>query len=115
MPINVPQTHTISSARYFPSGDPSGPSVAIAPTSISANGSIEAALPGLHDWVDAANVTDNQGAIVRLASWAGCTLALEEAPHQPADGLDSGQHGFVTVPDALAEQLESGPDSGDDR
>jgi methylenetetrahydrofolate reductase (NADPH) len=32
----------------------------------------------LHDWVDAANVTDNQGATVRLASWAGCVLALDE-------------------------------------
>ncbi len=32
----------------------------------------------LHDWVDAANVTDNQGAMVRLSSLAGCVLALEE-------------------------------------
>jgi len=32
----------------------------------------------VHDWVDAANVTDNQGAMVRLASWAGCVLALEQ-------------------------------------
>jgi len=32
----------------------------------------------LHDWVDAANVTDNQGAMVRLASWAGAVLALGE-------------------------------------
>jgi methylenetetrahydrofolate reductase (NADPH) len=32
----------------------------------------------LRDWVDAANVTDNQGAMVRLASWAGCTIAREE-------------------------------------
>jgi hypothetical protein len=46
VPINVPQTHTITSARYFPNGDASGPSVAIAPTSISPTGSIDAALPG---------------------------------------------------------------------
>jgi methylenetetrahydrofolate reductase (NADPH) len=32
----------------------------------------------LHDWVDAANVTDNQGAMVRLASWAGSVIALTE-------------------------------------
>lgn len=30
----------------------------------------------LRDWVDAANVTDNQGAHTRLASWAGSILAL---------------------------------------
>src|SRR5205823_8511436 len=46
VPINVPATHTIVSARYFPNGDPSGPSVSIALTAISANGQIDAALPG---------------------------------------------------------------------
>ena len=30
----------------------------------------------LRDWVDAANVTDNQGSHVRLASWAGSLAAL---------------------------------------
>ncbi len=30
----------------------------------------------LRDWVDAANVTDNQGSHTRLASWAGCILAM---------------------------------------
>jgi methylenetetrahydrofolate reductase (NADPH) len=30
----------------------------------------------LRDWVDAANVTDNQGSSVRLASWAGSLAAL---------------------------------------
>ena len=30
----------------------------------------------LRDWVDAVNVTDNQGANVRLASWAGSLAAL---------------------------------------
>src|SRR6266508_2459102 len=32
----------------------------------------------LHDWVDAANVTDGQSAVVRMASWAGCLLAMQE-------------------------------------
>lgn len=32
----------------------------------------------LRDWVDAANVTDNQSAVVRLASWAGCLIAMQE-------------------------------------
>jgi methylenetetrahydrofolate reductase (NADPH) len=32
----------------------------------------------LHDWVDAANVTDNQGAMVRLSSLAGSAIALGE-------------------------------------
>ena len=32
----------------------------------------------LRDWVDAANVTDGQSAVVRMASWAGCLLAMQE-------------------------------------
>lgn len=32
----------------------------------------------LHDWVDAANITDNQSAVVRLASWAGCMVVMQE-------------------------------------
>jgi methylenetetrahydrofolate reductase (NADPH) len=31
---------------------------------------------GLRDWVDAVNITDNQGSNVRLASWAGSLAAL---------------------------------------
>ena len=31
----------------------------------------------LRDWVDAVNVTDNQGSNVRLASWAGSLAALQ--------------------------------------
>ena len=31
----------------------------------------------LRGWVDAVNVTDNAGAHVRMASWAGCLLAAE--------------------------------------
>jgi methylenetetrahydrofolate reductase (NADPH) len=41
-------------------------------------GTIRRAARALHDWVDAANVTDNQGAMVRMASWAGCVLAMNE-------------------------------------
>ena len=32
----------------------------------------------LRDWVDAANVTDNQSAVVRMASWAGSLVAMQE-------------------------------------
>src|SRR5262245_49334575 len=32
----------------------------------------------LRDWVDAANVTDGQSAVVRMASWAGCMVAIQE-------------------------------------
>lgn len=32
----------------------------------------------LRDWVDAANVTDNQGAMVRMASWGASLIALAE-------------------------------------
>ncbi len=32
----------------------------------------------LRDWVDAVNVTDNQSAVVRLASWAGSLACLQE-------------------------------------
>lgn len=32
----------------------------------------------VREWVDAANVTDNQGAFVRMASWAGSLIALDE-------------------------------------
>jgi methylenetetrahydrofolate reductase (NADPH) len=32
----------------------------------------------LRDWVDAANITDNQGATVRMASWGASIIALEE-------------------------------------
>lgn len=33
----------------------------------------------LHDWVDAANLTDGQSAVVRLPSWAGCMVAMQES------------------------------------
>jgi methylenetetrahydrofolate reductase (NADPH) len=32
----------------------------------------------LRDWIDAANVTDNQSAVVRMASWAGCLVCMQE-------------------------------------
>jgi methylenetetrahydrofolate reductase (NADPH) len=37
---------------------------------------IRAAAAALRDWVDAVNITDNQGSSVRLASWAGSLAAL---------------------------------------
>ena len=36
----------------------------------------------LRDWIDAANVTDAQSAIVRVASWAGC-LAVQQEGLEP--------------------------------
>jgi methylenetetrahydrofolate reductase (NADPH) len=32
----------------------------------------------LRDWIDAANVTDNQSAVVRMASWAGSVIVQQE-------------------------------------
>ena len=32
----------------------------------------------LRDWIDAANVTDGQSAVARMASWAGCMVAMQE-------------------------------------
>jgi methylenetetrahydrofolate reductase (NADPH) len=32
----------------------------------------------LRDWIDAANVTDSQSAVVRMPSWAGCLVAMQE-------------------------------------
>ncbi len=39
---------------------------------------IRRAARALRGWVDAANVTDNQGAMVRMASWAGSLIAMQE-------------------------------------
>jgi methylenetetrahydrofolate reductase (NADPH) len=39
---------------------------------------IRQAARSVRDWVDAANVTDNQGAMVRMASWAGSLIAMQE-------------------------------------
>ncbi len=36
----------------------------------------------LHDWIDAANITDGQGAVTRMSSWAG-SLALMQADVEP--------------------------------
>lgn len=36
----------------------------------------------LHDWIDAANITDGQGAVARMSSWAG-SLALMQADVEP--------------------------------
>jgi methylenetetrahydrofolate reductase (NADPH) len=48
----------------------------ISPPRGAATTSITEAAALLRDWVDAANVTDNQGSSVRLASWAGSLAAL---------------------------------------
>lgn len=32
----------------------------------------------LHDWIDAANITDGQGAVTRMSSWAGCIGLMQE-------------------------------------
>lgn len=32
----------------------------------------------LREWVDAANITDSQSAVVRMPSWAGCLVAMQE-------------------------------------
>jgi methylenetetrahydrofolate reductase (NADPH) len=36
----------------------------------------------LHDWIDAANITDGQGAVARMSSWAG-SLALMQSDVEP--------------------------------
>jgi methylenetetrahydrofolate reductase (NADPH) len=48
----------------------------ISPPRGASTESITQAAARLRDWVDAVNVTDNQGSNVRLASWAGSLAAL---------------------------------------
>jgi methylenetetrahydrofolate reductase (NADPH) len=48
----------------------------ISPPRGAGTGSITRSAELLRDWVDAVNVTDNQGSNVRLASWAGSVAAL---------------------------------------
>jgi methylenetetrahydrofolate reductase (NADPH) len=48
----------------------------ISPPRGAGTGPITATAALLRDWVDAVNVTDNQGSNVRLASWAGSLAAL---------------------------------------
>lgn len=48
----------------------------ISPPRGAGTGPIAEAAALLRDWVDAVNVTDNQGSNVRLASWAGSLAAL---------------------------------------
>jgi methylenetetrahydrofolate reductase (NADPH) len=48
----------------------------ISPPRGAGTGSIDQTAGLLRDWVDAVNVTDNQGSNVRLASWAGSLAAL---------------------------------------
>jgi len=49
----------------------------ISPPRGADTGPIERTAALLRDWVDAVNVTDNQGSNVRLASWAGSLAALK--------------------------------------
>jgi methylenetetrahydrofolate reductase (NADPH) len=48
----------------------------ISPPRGASTESITRAAAVLRNWVDAVNITDNQGANVRLASWAGCLVLL---------------------------------------
>jgi len=48
----------------------------ISPPRGAATGPVNQTAALLRDWVDAVNVTDNQGSHVRLASWAGSLAAL---------------------------------------
>jgi len=48
----------------------------ISPPRGAGTGPIKQTAALLRDWVDAVNVTDNQGSHVRLASWAGSLAAL---------------------------------------
>jgi len=54
----------------------------ISPPRGAGTGSVTEKAGLLRDWVDAVNVTDNQGANVRLASWAG-SLAMLAAGLEP--------------------------------
>jgi len=48
----------------------------IGPPRGAGTGAITRKVAALRDWVAAVNITDNQGASVRLASWAGSLAAL---------------------------------------
>jgi methylenetetrahydrofolate reductase (NADPH) len=54
----------------------------ISPPRGASTANIRKAAEGLKGWVDAVNVTDNQGSNVRLASWAG-SLAVQSAGLDP--------------------------------
>ena len=53
----------------------------VPPRGASLNG-IKRIAGQLSDWIDAANITDGQGAVVRMSSWAG-SLALQQAGVEP--------------------------------
>src|SRR6202167_526952 len=48
----------------------------IGPPRGAGTGAITRKLAALRDWVTAVNITDNQGAAVRLSSWAGSLIAM---------------------------------------
>ena len=53
----------------------------------------------LRGWVDAVNITDNAGAHVRMASWAGCLLAPSAAVAEIYGWVDpSGEVTYSNLP-----------------
>lgn len=56
--------------------------IELAPPRGAAMGAFRRAARAVRDWVDAANVTDNQSAYARMAGWAGC-VALQQEGIEP--------------------------------
>ncbi|MGE0686731.1 MAG: methylenetetrahydrofolate reductase [Dehalococcoidia bacterium] len=56
--------------------------IELAPPRGAALGAFRRAARSIRDWVDAANVTDNQSAYARMAGWAGC-VALQQEGIEP--------------------------------
>ena len=56
--------------------------IELAPPRGAALGAFRRAARAVRDWVDAANVTDNQSAYARMAGWAGC-VALQQEGIEP--------------------------------
>src|SRR6187431_834722 len=56
--------------------------VELAPPRGAALGAFRRHARAVRDWVDAANVTDNQSAYARMAGWAGC-VALQQEGIEP--------------------------------
>jgi methylenetetrahydrofolate reductase (NADPH) len=61
----------------------------------------------LRDWIDAANVTDGQSAIVRVASWAGC-LALMQEGVEPVMQLQCRDRNRIALQSDLLGAAASG-------
>ncbi len=52
--------------------------IELAPPRGAAMGAFRRTARSIKDWVDAANVTDNQSAYARMAGWAGCVVLQQE-------------------------------------